>query len=399
MDSLGFWIDEESAERLSYYTNKEKKLEPTIDDYIKSIKEEDYTWDKSMLKNLFLDPHEDYKKFEHPLYKSYTDYSDEMEAETFEAKGGYERKDKYIYHECFECGYKTEPIPLVRAQSRICPKCKGHPEDEDGYDVATMIAYEDIEKTMALRKKERLENLFSKHPDMSEELKNHYKNKYEAESSKPHSVTISRSSNSEKKLMAVFEDSEGKKIKTTHFGQRGASDYTKHGDKERMQRYLERHGGGTTTSTKEDWKDPTTAGALSRWILWNKPSLSASFSDYKSRFGLKGSINVSKSAEDVKDAQYQIGPTTIYDLHEKFEPYGKVETTFGNYATKVMITPKQFISLCYQPLRKDRNQEKLIKYRKSFEKGIPLHTPVYKSKNMNMVRKLSDMKGDIGCNP
>ena len=209
-DSLGFWIDEESAEGNSYYTNKEKKLD-TMDDYIKSIKEGDYAWDKSMLKNLFLDPHEDYKKFEHPLYKSYTDYNDEMEAE----------------------------------------------------------------------------------------------------SSKPHSVTISRSSNSQKKLMAVFEDSEGKKIKTTHFGQRGASDYTKHGDKERMQRYLERHGGGTTTSTKEDWKDPTTAGALSRWILWNKPSLSASFSDYKSRFGLKGTLNVSKSAEERKCKSCEKPATTV----------------------------------------------------------------------------------------
>jgi len=193
---------------------------------------------------------------------------------------------------------------------------------------------------------------------------------------KPYSVEISRSSNPEKKLMAIFSDKEGNKIKTTHFGQRGASDYTKHGDKERMQRYLERHGGGTTTSTKEDWKDPTTAGSLSRWVLWNKPSLSGSFADYKRRFGLKGSLNVSKSAENVKDAQYQIGPTAIYDLHEKFEPYGTVETTFGNYATKVMMTPKQFISLCAKPLREDRNQEKLIKYRESFEKGIPLHTPV-----------------------
>ena len=180
--------------------------------------------------------------------------------------------------------------------------------------------------------------------------------------------------------MAVFYDDEGKKMKTTHFGQRGASDYTKHGDKERMERYLERHGGGFETSTKEDWKDPTTAGSLSRWILWNKPSLKSSFDDYKRRFGLKGSINVSKSAENVKDAQYQIGPTAIYDLHEKFEPYGRVETTFGNYATKVMMTPKQFISLCYQPLREDRNQEKLIKYRESFEKGIPLHTPVLQVK-------------------
>jgi len=126
----------------------------------------------------------------------------------------------------------------------------------------------------------------------------------EGESSKPHSVTISRSSNSEKKLMAVFEDSEGKKIKTTHFGQRGASDYTKHGEKERMERYLERHGGGFETSTKENWKDPTTAGALSRWILWNKPSLNASFDDYKSRFGLKGSIEVSKSAESLEAKNY-----------------------------------------------------------------------------------------------
>lgn len=121
----------------------------------------------------------------------------------------------------------------------------------------------------------------------------------EAEGVNTHSVTISRSSNPKKKLMAVFTDSEGNKIKTTHFGQRGASDYTKHGDKERMKRYLERHGGGTTTSTKEDWEDPTTAGALSRWILWNKPSLSSSFADYKRRFGLKGGID-GKAAESEK---------------------------------------------------------------------------------------------------
>ena len=118
---------------------------------------------------------------------------------------------------------------------------------------------------------------------------------FNAESTKPYSVEISRSTNDEKKLMAVFSDEEGNKIKTTHFGQRGASDYTKHGEKERMERYLERHGGGTTTSTKEDWKDPTTAGSLSRWILWNKPDLKASFNDYKRRFNLKGELKVKRS--------------------------------------------------------------------------------------------------------
>ena len=31
----------------------------------------------------------------------------------------------------------------------------------------------------------------------------------------------------------------------------------------------------------EDWNDPMTAGALSRWILWGKPSLRESFNDFK----------------------------------------------------------------------------------------------------------------------
>ena len=336
-DSLGFWIDEESAEENSYYTNKEKKLD-TMDDYIKSIKksikEGDYAWDKSMLKNLFLDPHEDYKKFEHPSYKPYTDYSDEMEAETFEARG--ENKEHWIHHECVFCDYKTEPKWLRLRKDKRCPKCAVNREfsENNKFMIPTTnvgmslfspqaklnhfqnhrAAYTEEEiEALWEEKKERFRNMaLGQKIDWEEIDKN---KEFRAESSKPHSVTISRSSNSEKKLMAVFEDSEGKKIKTTHFGQRGASDYTKHGDKERMQRYLERHGGGTTTSTKEDWKDPTTAGALSRWILWNKPSLKASFDDYKSRFGLKGSINVSKSAEtfEARDTSWCVNHGWIHN--------------------------------------------------------------------------------------
>ena len=109
--------------------------------------------------------------------------------------------------------------------------------------------------------------------------------------SKPYSVDVNRSTNKEKKLMAVFEDKEGKKIKTTHFGARGMSDYTKHGDKERMERYNKRH------KKNENWNDPMTAGSLSKHILWNKPSLAGSFNHFKRKFGLKGSLNVSRSAE------------------------------------------------------------------------------------------------------
>ena len=150
----------------------------------------------------------------------------------------------------------------------------------------------EYKKTSAKKKRDTKKGKqFSDQPkDVAKKVK-----KYRAESMKPYSVEISRSSNDEKKLMAVFYDKEGDKMKTTHFGQRGASDYTKHGEKERMERYLERHGGGTTTSTKEDWKDPTTAGSLSRWILWNKPDLKASFNDYKRRFNLKGDLKVKRS--------------------------------------------------------------------------------------------------------
>jgi HAD superfamily hydrolase (TIGR01662 family) len=131
----------------------------------------------------------------------------------------------------------------------------------------------------------------------------------------PYSVDVSRSTNKEKKLMAVFEDKEGKKVKTTHFGQRGASDYTKHGERERMERYLERHGGGTTTSTKENWKDPTTAGSLSRWVLWNKPSFKGSFADYKRRFGLKGNLKVSRSADTFESRTNDMLITYVERIH------------------------------------------------------------------------------------
>ena len=77
------------------------------------------------------------------------------------------------------------------------------------------------------------------------------------------------------KYKAVFDD--GKIVK---FGATGYSDFTKHHDEARKERYIERHRG------KEDWLNPMSRGALSRYILWNKKSVSASLADYKSRFGL-----------------------------------------------------------------------------------------------------------------
>ena len=46
-------------------------------------------------------------------------------------------------------------------------------------------------------------------------------------------VKIKKSNLESKKMMAIFYDINNKKIKTVHFGQAGASDYTIHKDPER----------------------------------------------------------------------------------------------------------------------------------------------------------------------
>jgi hypothetical protein len=92
--------------------------------------------------------------------------------------------------------------------------------------------------------------------------------------------TLRRSHNPAKKWDAIFELPNGK-TRIVPFGARGMSDYTKHKDKTRRARYIQRHSG-----MGEHWSRPDTPGALSRWILWNKPSLKASLSDFKRRFGV-----------------------------------------------------------------------------------------------------------------
>lgn len=83
--------------------------------------------------------------------------------------------------------------------------------------------------------------------------------------------SVTKSPVSGKKWRATFEDG------TTDFGATGYSDYTKHKDKERRDRYIQRH------EKDLDTDDPTRAGYLSMFILWNKPSMEASIADYKRR--------------------------------------------------------------------------------------------------------------------
>lgn len=82
----------------------------------------------------------------------------------------------------------------------------------------------------------------------------------------------------DKKYRAIFYD-DGK-TKHTDFGASGMEDYTIHHDKERRQRYWDRHRKDLETG------DYTRAGFLSWYILWNKKTLKASIADFKSRFNV-----------------------------------------------------------------------------------------------------------------
>jgi hypothetical protein len=66
--------------------------------------------------------------------------------------------------------------------------------------------------------------------------------------------------------------------KKVYFGAAGMSDFTKHKDEARKQRYIDRH------KKNESWTNKDTAGFWSRWLLWNKPTIKASYEDIKKRF-------------------------------------------------------------------------------------------------------------------
>ena len=87
-------------------------------------------------------------------------------------------------------------------------------------------------------------------------------------------ISIQKSTRAGKKYMAKVGE------KTLHFGALGYQDFTTSRDEKRKTSYLARH------KTSEDWTlaGVDTAGFWARWILWNKPSITASISDINQRF-------------------------------------------------------------------------------------------------------------------
>ena len=84
-------------------------------------------------------------------------------------------------------------------------------------------------------------------------------------------VVVSKSAKSDKRLKADFGN------KTIHFGAKNGSTYIDHKDQKTKANWEARH------KVRENWTDYDSAGALSKHVLWNKPTLAASIKDLNSR--------------------------------------------------------------------------------------------------------------------
>lgn len=101
-------------------------------------------------------------------------------------------------------------------------------------------------------------------------------------------LSVKPSTRENKRYMATFclckkkNDCGGCNHKTTHFGQPEATTYADGASEEKKKSYLARH----SKSPGEDWNDPTSAGSLSRWLLWSKRSLREAIKEFKKKFKL-----------------------------------------------------------------------------------------------------------------
>lgn len=90
-------------------------------------------------------------------------------------------------------------------------------------------------------------------------------------------IELKKATDQKHKYVAVFENKKTKRTKSIPFGGYGYEDYTIHKDENRKRLYKLRH-------QNDRINEPMTPGALSMWILWNKPTIQESLKDYLKRF-------------------------------------------------------------------------------------------------------------------
>ena len=94
-------------------------------------------------------------------------------------------------------------------------------------------------------------------------------------------MVIEKGTAKNKKLKAIFYDDQGKKIKTSQFGDIRYQDYTMHKDKARRDKYRSRHKGSLEKGT---YMSPS---HLSYYILWGaSTNRNININKYKKMFKL-----------------------------------------------------------------------------------------------------------------
>jgi hypothetical protein len=140
-----------------------------------------------------------------------------------------------------------------------------------------------------------------------------------------------------KKYEAKFEITKpnGKKTKrSTKFGAKGMSDFTKHKEIKRRNNYISRHKKDLRT------KDPSRAGYLSMYILWNKKTFKASLLDYKRRLNIYNRSG--KFPTNIKGSINKFGNDTISSLIKNSDLINK----FGVYSVpKNVNNPTLYIKI------------------------------------------------------
>ena len=98
-------------------------------------------------------------------------------------------------------------------------------------------------------------------------------------------LSVKPSEKKDKRYVAEFCSCDGKskckseRRKKTHFGYKSGSTYIDHKDNQKKDAYIARH------QVNEDWTKPTSAGSLSRYILWGPTtSLRENIKEFKQKF-------------------------------------------------------------------------------------------------------------------
>lgn len=90
-------------------------------------------------------------------------------------------------------------------------------------------------------------------------------------------MIIAKSDKPDKRLKATFSDG-----KTIHFGAKNGTTYIDGATADQRKNWIARH------RVRENWNDPRTAGALSRYLLWgDSRSLDKNHSRFMDRFSIR----------------------------------------------------------------------------------------------------------------